>query len=60
MAHETARVTFSITPTPDEFPTLRPGDAVNFGIFREDRVAENDTCTEELGIAGISIVYTTP
>jgi hypothetical protein len=59
-AHQTARVTFSITPTPGEFPTLRRGDAVNFSIFREDGVAENDTCTQELGIAGISIVYTTP
>jgi hypothetical protein len=62
-AHETARVTFTITPTPGEFPTLRRGDAVNFGIFREDRDAANDTCTGELGelgIAGLSIVYTTP
>lgn len=55
-AHRTARVRFDITPTPGEFPTLQSGDAVNFGIFRDDSVAE-DTCTDDLGIAGISIVY---
>jgi hypothetical protein len=59
-AHETARVRFKIVPTPGEFPTLQAGDAVNFGIFREDRDTTNDTCDQELGIAGISIVYTTP
>lgn len=55
-AHGTARVRFDITPTPGEFPTLQSGDAVNFGIFRDDSVAE-DTCTDDLGIAGISVVY---
>jgi hypothetical protein len=59
-AHETARVKFKTIPTPGEFPTLQAGDAVNFGIFREDRDTANDTCDQELGIAGISIVYTTP
>jgi hypothetical protein len=59
-AHETAQVKFKTIPTPGEFPTLQAGDAVNFGIFREDRDTANDTCDQELGIAGISIVYTTP
>jgi len=55
-AHQTARVQFNITPTPGEFQTLQSGDAVNFGIFRDD-LDTNDTCDEDLGIAGISIVY---
>jgi hypothetical protein len=64
-AHQTASVRFRITTTPVEFPTLRQGDAVNFGIFRDtvglpgsdDIDFPVDTCNDELGIAGISIVY---
>lgn len=55
-AHRTAQLRFDITPTPGEFPTLRSGDAVNFGIFRADGDV-NDTCADDFGIAGISIVY---
>ncbi len=58
-AQQTARVRFDIMPTPSEFPTLQAGDAVNFGLSRHSADA-NDTCSEELGIAGISIGYTTP
>lgn len=57
-AHQAASVRFTITPTPDVFPTQQQGDAVNFGIFRGDRATYGDTCDAELGIAGISIVYT--
>lgn len=55
-AHQTASVRFAITPTPVEFPTLRQGDAINFGISRDDEDAA-DTCNDDLGIAGVSIVY---
>lgn len=58
-AHTTGRVNFNIVPTPGEFPSLMPGDAINVGFFRSSGSA-NDTCTGELGIAGISILYTTP
>jgi hypothetical protein len=54
--HQTARVEFAIEPTPGEFDTLQAGDAINFGIFRLDMSA-SDTCSGELGIAGISILY---
>ena len=57
-AHTTGRVTFRIVPTPGEFPDLRPGDAINFGLFRSAS-STADTCTGDLGIAGISVVYTT-
>jgi hypothetical protein len=57
-AHTTGRVTFRIEPTPGEFPSLRPGDAINFGLFRSAG-STADTCTGDLGIAGISVVYTT-
>lgn len=69
-ANQTARVRFNITPTPGEFPTLRPGDAVNFSIHRAAAEApydpaSSDTCTSNdsgkdylgLGIAGISVLY---
>lgn len=56
-AHRTARVRFNITSTPGEFPAFRSGDAVNFGIFRDDSALFSDTCSGDLGIAGISIVY---
>lgn len=55
-AHRTAQLRFDITPTPGEFPTLRSGDAVNFGIFRAGGDVD-DTCADDFGIAGISIVY---
>jgi hypothetical protein len=63
-AHQTASVRFDITPTPGEFPTLQSGDAVVFAIGRRDD-EPGDTCndasadegTDELGIAGVSIVY---
>jgi hypothetical protein len=61
-AHQTASVVFEITPTPNEFPSLQGGDAINFGIFRP--IGEHDsngdpidTCGDELGIAGVSILY---
>jgi hypothetical protein len=56
-AHETARVRFNIVPDND-FPTLQPGDAINFGFYRQS-ASVNDTCTGDLGIAGFSIVYPT-
>lgn len=59
VAHTTARATFSIVPTPGEFPTLRPGDAINIGFFRSAD-GGSDTCAGSLGIAGMSVVYKTP
>lgn len=56
-AFDVGLVRFSIKPTPGEFQTLQPGDAVNFGIFREDRT-NADSCRDTLGIAGISVNYT--
>jgi len=55
-AHQTASVRFRITRTPVEFPTLRQGDAINFGVFRGDRQS-GDTCNDGLGVAGVSIIY---
>lgn len=56
IAHQTASVRFRITRTSVEFPTLRQGDAINFGIFRGD-TQSGDTCNDDLGIAGVSIIY---
>ena len=53
--HETAKVRYLITSGSGDFPVLQAGDAVTFGIYREDLPA--DSCAEDLGIAGISIVY---
>jgi hypothetical protein len=55
-AHDGAKVRFRLFPVPGEFPTLQPGDAVDFGIARYD-ADPRDTCTQVLGVAGISIVY---
>ncbi len=55
-AHETARARFRIIPTEGEFPTLRPGDTMTFGVFRDDTLAE-DSCPGDLGIAGVAILY---
>lgn len=54
-SRQTERVRFDITAA-GFAPTLQSGDAVDFGIFREDRSAA-DTCAQDLGIAGVSVVY---
>ena len=53
---ESAKVRFEIGGDDEEFPSLDQGDGITFGIFRDDRGSE-DSCTGELGISGISIVY---
>jgi hypothetical protein len=54
----TERVEFEVTPTPGEFPSLKAGDAINVSIFRAPGQG-GDTCVGPLGLAGVSIVYTT-
>lgn len=54
-SRQTERVRFDITAA-GFAPTLQSGDAVDFGIFREDDSAA-DTCAQDLGIAGVSVVY---
>lgn len=56
--HKTAMLRFQITPTAGEFDSLLSGDAVDVSLGRLDK-QETDTCGGDVGIAGISIVYST-
>ena len=55
-AHQTALLRFQVLPTAGEFDSLLAGDAVNVSLGRLDRDA-NDSCEGDVGIAGISILY---
>ncbi|MBI1730391.1 hypothetical protein HY229_00660 [Candidatus Acetothermia bacterium] len=57
-AHKTAMLRFQITPTAGEFDSLLSGDAVNVSLGRLDK-QETDTCGGDVGMAGISVVYST-
>jgi hypothetical protein len=56
-ARTAVRFQYQISPTPGEFPNLKAGDAVLFTLVRLAD-ASTDTCTSDLRVANLSIVYT--
>ncbi len=55
-AHKTAQLRFEIRSTAGEFDSLLAGDAVSLSLGRLDK-NEEDTCQSDVGIAGISVIY---